>query len=200
MGLYKTSTTTTPSAFVTLLKAHLRVTGSSEDDLIQTYLEAALDDAERYTGRALLTTSYKWTLPHFPGTSELVIPRAPVSSGITSIRYYDTDGNIQTLSTDDFTSSIFDDLRATVNLLDTADWPDTDEDHPDAVEITFTAGYGAAHTALPKLLLSGILLYAGQLYDNRAIDWKSNTHWTDILRSRFFGPFRASWYSLDPTT
>lgn len=190
MGLTVTSSTAVPSAMLTMAKAHMRVAGSTDDTLITTYLDAAINDAETYTGVAVLNKVYKYTLPDFPPSVEIVLPRSPVSA-VASVKYYDTDGVLQTLSTDYYSVNLNDQMRATVTLNGDYDWPDVDEDNREGVEIAFTAGHGTDYTLAPPMLTVGIFLYAGHIYDNR--DGGSQDDLKPV-QDRFFHRFKANFY------
>jgi uncharacterized phiE125 gp8 family phage protein len=190
MGLSVTSSTSVPAAMLSIAKEHMRVSGTTDDTLIGLYLDAAINDAETFTGVALFDTTYKLTLSDFPSSTEIVLPRSPAKS-VTSVKYYDTDGNLQTLATAAYTVNVNDEQRGTITLNDDYDWPDVDEDDPEAVEIVFVAGHGTAYTTAPQLFIAGILLYAGHLYDNR--DGGSTEDLTPV-QDRFFHRFRANFY------
>jgi len=197
MGLQATSKTeiATVTGLYERAREHLKLFDDSQMDEVIMYLEAAVDDAETYMSRPIFDITYVYTLPGFPGT-RLSLPRAQVKS-VSSVAYYDESGAQQTLSTDYYRANLADDLVSTITLKENYSWPDTDNYNPESVEVTFTAGYGTAMQNVPGLLLTGIILYAGELFVNRSIDWKGvgsgAIHATDIIRDRFFSRYKARW-------
>lgn len=163
-------------------KAHLRITESDEDAWIENLIKAVRQRAENATNRQLVTATWKLVLDAFPtrwrvtaerymkdglGTqwgAEITIPKTPLQS-ITTIDYIDEDGNSQTLAASEYVVST-DREPAVVRRAFGKDWPST-RLQPDAVEITFVAGYGATGETVPDLLKSGMLLTLGHLYENR---------------------------------
>lgn len=190
MGLTVTSKTAIPATVYERVKANLLLSDDDRADTVLMYLDMAVDEAEIYTGRALWNKVYKYTICDFPSAHEIVLPRSPVSA-VASVKYYDADGTLQTLSTDDYSVNINDQNRATLYLDEDADWPDTDEDNPEAVEIAFTAGYGTAMTDIPASMLGGIIVYAGHLFDNRHAGAIEELQ---PVRDRIFRAHRATWY------
>lgn len=77
------------------VKDHLRITATDEHDLLDAMIVAARRYAEDIgTHRQLLTATWRRTLDHFPAVIEL--PRPPLQA-VTSIKYVDSNGTIQTL-------------------------------------------------------------------------------------------------------
>jgi uncharacterized phiE125 gp8 family phage protein len=120
-------------------KSHLRILGGDLDAEVQAALEAAVEYCETVTGRALrvshtLTQKYcQW--PCGP----VRFDRQPVSA-ISSVTYYDADGDEQTLSASNYR------LQPSTLAAGYLEWDDdfsrpTIESREDAVTITFTVGY-----------------------------------------------------------
>jgi uncharacterized phiE125 gp8 family phage protein len=81
-------------------KAHLRVDGTAEDTLIDTYLLAARQDVEAACGRALLPQTWELRLPRFPTwRCGIRLPKPPVTA-IVSVRTADLAGAETTLDAD----------------------------------------------------------------------------------------------------
>ena len=140
-------------------KAHLAVTHSSDDTIIQIYLDAAvshLDGAEGTLGRCIVTQTWDYTMDAFPAT--IAVPLPDLAS-VTSITYVDADGATQTLS-----SALYRVSGQTITPGDSG-WPGTDN-VTGAVTVRFVAGYGVA-AAVPAAIKAAILLYIGDLYANR---------------------------------
>lgn len=98
--------------------------------------------------------------------SVIWLPFAPLVA-IASVKYYPADGGSQaTFSSGSYTAVCVNDLVSPggVMLKSTASWPSL-ADRPDAVEINFTAGHGAAATAVPANLRHAVLILAKSYYD-----------------------------------
>jgi uncharacterized phiE125 gp8 family phage protein len=147
-------------------KAHVRVIGTAQDDLITLYLNAStgnLDGKDGILGRCLVTQTWEYALDAFP-SEEIKIPLPPLQS-VVSIKYLDTDGVEQTLSSARYLVDTSGEPGWVV--VDEDGWPET-YDSANAVKIRFIAGYGAA-TAVPAALRSAVLLHTGDLFENRQI-------------------------------
>lgn len=140
-------------------KLHLRQTVSVEDSLVDIFIKMARGWAEAQTHRQFMLATYKLQLDAFPhghghsrnGSTfhgEIRLPLPPLSS-VTSVVYVDTDGDSQTLTvTTDYVvdSSAF--IPRIVPAWNTT-WPST-RHQPNAVTITYVAGYADADTVPPE--------------------------------------------------
>ena len=119
-------------------------------------IKSARTWAEEYCGRAFVTQTWEKRLDAFP--DEIELARGPVQS-ITSIRYTDLDGVLQTLANTEY---VLDDYEqnGVVYPAYGKTWPST-RDEPNAVRVQFVAGYGNA-AAVPDPIKSAIILIVGQ--------------------------------------
>lgn len=151
------------------LKQHLRLvagaeTYTTEDGPLQIYLEAAVAHLDGYTGilgRCLVTQTWRQDFDGWGRTLRLPL----LAAGISSVKYRDSDGQLATVSSDDYALKS-DDLGGYVRFDDGFAFPG-DLAETNAVLIEFTAGYGAA-ADVPAALKAAVLLLAGDLYANRA--------------------------------
>jgi uncharacterized phiE125 gp8 family phage protein len=91
------------------------------------------------------------------------LPLAPVQS-IQSIEYYDADNEVQQY--DEASYILFADVDgAKIEIAETATFP-TVYDRPDAVTITFRAGYGDSASDIPKPIVRAIRLLVAHWFDN----------------------------------
>lgn len=149
-------------------KAHLRVSASTDDTLIDAQIKGAREWAEGYTGRAFITQTWTMTLDEFPNAcrptgARIEIPRPPLTS-VTSVKYYDAAGAQQTLVAGTDFVLIKDGDRAWVAPAPTKSWP-TSRTQDDAVEIVYVAGYGNA-AAVPELVKRALCTLVQQQFDN----------------------------------
>lgn len=77
-------------------KLHARITQANDDATIRRYIQFAREACEEYTGRGLLTQTWKLTLRSFADV--LSLPRAAPLQSVTSVQYYDASGVLQTLA------------------------------------------------------------------------------------------------------
>jgi uncharacterized phiE125 gp8 family phage protein len=146
-------------------KAHLAVTHSSDDTLIQLLLDAAvaqLDGAEGALGRCLVTQTWDYTIDRFPFSAgcwnEINVP-LPTLQSVTSVKYYDPEGVQRTMDPSAYVVS-------GQKIVPVDAWPDYDTTRPGAVTVRFVAGYGAA-TDVPANAKALILLLTEDFYRKR---------------------------------
>jgi uncharacterized phiE125 gp8 family phage protein len=150
----RTAATTLPVS-VADARQHLRITHSNHDQLIEDLIWGAVKSFEKRANVCLSSQEWKAFLPKF--SDEIVMWKYPITS-IDSIRYYDGDNAIQTLSTSLYwhnvnTGSNTSSPRPTVIFID--DTKDT-YDREDAVIISFTAGYTTIDYDVKQALLSWV--------------------------------------------
>ncbi len=146
---------------LTEAKAHLVVSTTTDDALINSLIVAARQKAEDYTARQFCTATWKLYLDEFANTVN--IHKSPVSA-VSEIVYKDTDGTEQTLDTTKyFLDSVSEPARLIPAYGET--WPSIYA-QINAICITFTSGYGAAAT-VPTAIKAAMLLIIGHLYENR---------------------------------
>ena len=160
-------------------KAFLRVDSSDEDTLIGTLISTARQVVEDFTGRAIISQTWKLTLDKWPIDCEgwpwwevgsatnrtILLPRSPLAS-VTSVKYYPDDLSAQATLSSSAYHVVSGTLPGAVILKASENWPALDI-RPDAVEIIFVAGTADA-TTTPKQLTHAILLLVAHLYENRS--------------------------------
>lgn len=162
MGLVRTVAPLNPPVTVEEAKQHLSLVEKTHDALVSRLVEAATECAEWTTWRALVTQTWRLTLHEFP--CRLWVPRPPLQS-VTSIQYVDTDGNLQTLDPSLYTIAA-DSQPAYIVPAYNQVWPAT-RCQPEAVKVTFVAGYGSTGEDVPQRIRQAILLIAGNWFANR---------------------------------
>jgi uncharacterized phiE125 gp8 family phage protein len=151
---------------------------SVSDEAIAEYLRADLGDtfeisrlraaAEQIvsdmTGRAVLNRSFVLSLAAWPvrsclgfkSAAKLIeLPRSPLVS-VTSVKYYDLDGDQQTFSADKYLV-IAGYEPGSIYLKDEYEFPEI-YDRPDAIQIEFIAGTGTETSNTDATLAQAILL------------------------------------------
>lgn len=140
-------------------RAHLRIDGTDLDTQIARWIKSARRRAEAFTGRQFITATWTLKLDGWPPT--ILVPRPPLIS-VTSLKYVDTGGTEQTLVEDtDYDVTNNTPWRGRVLPSYSKTWP-TARAHVNAVELIYTAGYGAAASDVPEDIVQAILLMVGE--------------------------------------
>ena len=147
-------------------KNHLVVDHADNDSIIDVLIVGARKEAEDYMERALITQTWELFLDHFPKiiTDPILVPRPPLIQ-VTSIKYIDDDGVLQTLANTEYD---VDAKSAPGRILPAfeKEWPDTRR-VPNAVTIEFLAGYGTEAQDVPQNIVHGMKLTISEWHENR---------------------------------
>lgn len=181
MNLSRTSAPAKLPVTLAEAKTHLRVDTTEEDDRITGILGAATAHVDGYAGvlgRPLITQTWALKLERFPRYAfirsdlragrpiddRIRLPLPPVQS-VSSITYVDPDGATQTWAAAKY-QLVAKETRPHVVPAYGETWPTT-RDVPEAVTVTFVAGYGDDTTDVPEPIRQAILLLAGHWYQHR---------------------------------
>jgi len=172
-------------------KAHMRVDGTDSDLTVQRLVSAATDyvDGDGVLGRAMITQTWAQWVPQSPGRVRLVM--GPFQS-LTSVEYYDADGALQSAVANDFRAEQSRDIVEIVPK-ENATWPGT-QTRPDAIKITYVAGYGDAATDVPEAIRHAILLLAAHWYERREAAGEVSLTDTPMAFDALIGRHRVGWY------
>jgi len=178
------SVTDAPTDIISLdeVKSFLRVDGTSDDALLTMLIGVAIDAAEKYLWRSILTKSLVLTMDAFPfsddealvrlgpgvhdvppnyitgGAAEFDLPYPPVAS-VTSITSYSPANAGTVLSSSAY---MLDNARVVLNAG--YSWP-SDLRNRAAVRVAYVAGYGAA--GLPAAIKMGMMQHLVAMYECR---------------------------------
>lgn len=160
------------------LRAWVRQTVNTDDDLLAALGLAARNLVEKLTGRQLVTATWRLTLDGFPWPGgwqmleapgvwpdphTILIPRAPLAS-VSAVEYYDLGDTLRTLDPAVYVvDAAHDPGRVTLAMNQV--WPVT-RLRPGAVRVTFAAGYGAA-SAVPEEAKLAIRMTVAHWYEHR---------------------------------
>jgi uncharacterized phiE125 gp8 family phage protein len=156
-------------------KAHLRVSGTAQNDLITRLIESATEQLERDIERCLVQATWQQSQYGFAEDGKSILLNMSSTTAISSITYIDGDGVEQTLPTDKYS---LDAGRNAVTCLDDDEgWPETlvTPSERDTVFINFTCGVTNAD-CLPRLYKQAILLEVGRYYYDPAQEAGVNTN------------------------
>lgn len=148
-----------------LAKAHLRIDHDTEDALILTWIKAAREYAELYTGRRFVTQTVLMKLSCWPHDRLIRLPFGPDDiTEITAFTYLDSNGVEQTLTGADYQVE----LSASppvIYPLPYAVWPPLELDRLYPISITMTVG--ANPPSVPAAVKSAMLLAMAYWEENR---------------------------------
>jgi uncharacterized phiE125 gp8 family phage protein len=149
------------------VKDFLRVDSSDEDTLIGVLITAARSMAEAYTMRILMTTTIEEFYDGFPDYRNprdrdiLYLSRGPIQS-ITSVKYVDTLGDEQTVSSDNYRTDL---VSEPARISSDNGWTAT-KDTVNAVVVRYLCGYSSS-SDVPAPIRQAMLLIIGEMYEKR---------------------------------
>jgi uncharacterized phiE125 gp8 family phage protein len=144
------------------IKKHLRIETSynDEDDLIQSYLEAAIEASENYMGGHIVEKDMVIKLDSFD--SPLVFEAFPLQS-IASVKYFYKNEDAQK-TMDPSLYALTSANQKVYNLNFKESLPELKTQF-DAVTITLKVGF--VNGKVPKTIVQAVLLKIGDLYERR---------------------------------
>lgn len=165
---------TPPASLITLAEAkqHLNVDFDDDDDLITSYIEAAIDTFDGpfgWLGRALMPQTWDYFRDEWPDTDEqgIRLPLPPLIS-VESVNYVDPDSETETVLAS--SGYVVDTSSLYGWLVPVDEWPETMET-ANAIRIRFTSGYQTGSSPstedVPAPIKQAILLTVRDLYDFR---------------------------------
>ena len=152
---------------------YLKVDSTDDQAEVERLIKVARRMVEDFTGRALITSTWKLTTDKWPcaheklGTWEgrvIALDRSPLAT-VEFVKYYPASGASQATLSSGTYHVLTGPTPGLVVLKSDQSWPDL-YDQPDAVEITFTAGVATAAELSPALL-QAVYLVLAHLYENR---------------------------------
>lgn len=162
-----------------MVKAHLRLDHSEEDEYLLGVIEMAVQRVEAYLEKALLTRRYRYVWQRSPESMNLLSKQAlrpqhiPLKMGpvreIASVLALKEGGEKKK-------------IRYMVDWRGTFPTLLIGQDHQ-AVEVTYEAGYGVRPFEIPAPIRQAILETVAEFYDNRGGgEVPSNRHIKELLQ------------------
>ncbi len=146
-------------------KAHLRITYTDEDSQVDAIITAARQIVEETSWRAIMEQTWRLSLPAFP--LYFLLPRPPLLPPTPPvINYIDPGGTMETVDSSVYHVA-YDAEPGLISLKSGQSWPATQAGNPEAVQVEYTAGYGALASDVPANVKQAILLVCGDLWANR---------------------------------
>lgn len=148
-------------------RAHLRLgTGFADDaiqdEVLESYIRAALAAIETRLGKVLITREFRWELTRWTDPVRQPLPVAPVSA-VTGVSVLDRVGG-QTV-VDPVRYDLERDTHRPVLVAGGAQLPSVPSGG--TVEIAFLAGFGPSWDDVPSDLRQAVFLLAAHYYENR---------------------------------
>ena len=159
-ALVRTTDAATEPVTTAEAKTHMRVSIAADDTYIGNLITAARRHAEHRTGRSFITQTWTLYLDGFPQIIEL--HRGDVL-GITTLKYIDTDGALQTWTASNYQTDLKSNPARVMPARDVSGWPNISGEDFNPVQVAYTAGYGAA-AAVPLDIKQAILIIAEHMY------------------------------------
>ncbi len=162
MAYFEKQTHATPEIVsVDRAKEQLKIDAGFEGDdaLISDCIEAAIDDAENYTGTHIRESVFLLKNKCF--VQDMPLTKSPVQA-ITLVEYFDANNDKQTLDPDKYELIPIDDFQHKIVFQE---MPDVYQTRSDAVVITLTLGFKANET--PKSIVMAVLMMLSTFYENR---------------------------------
>jgi uncharacterized phiE125 gp8 family phage protein len=147
---------------VTEAKAHLNITSSTKDNYIEGLVKTATLNIERYLNRKLITQTWKVYYDDFCHVMQ--IPFGSLQS-VTHVKYYNQEATQTTLASTNYWVVKETDPGYIKRAYDVT-YPEVQNGRPNAVEIQFVCGYGAA-TDIPEDIKHAIKLLVTDYYENK---------------------------------
>jgi uncharacterized phiE125 gp8 family phage protein len=145
------------------VKLYARIDGSSENTLIEGFIQSVREATEKYLGRALITQTITVSLDEWP-ISPIELPRPPLVS-ITEVRLVDEDDSTTTYSSDNYYIRTAIEPGELVIKFDKTDPLNTDR-YFGGYEIEYVAGYSSVDD-VPYAIKTGITMWVADIYENR---------------------------------
>jgi len=162
---------------------------TEDDDLISSLIQSAREAIEIWIARTLVTTTWGLYLDDFPPSgSPIGVPRPPLQ-GVSLVKYYDTDGNIQAWGSSNYHVDTVQSPGRIVRVYGQT-YPDVQLGRPNAVEITFTAGYGDAGSDVPEPIRTALQMVVADNYEHREAQTEIKIETNDAVR-RLLNPYRV---------
>lgn len=145
------------------VRAWGRLIETTEDAEILDTIKAATGVMEVMSNRIFCSQTLEMRLDGFPADGVIQLPTGPWQS-ITSVKYYDEDGVLQTVTTTDY---LLDEASGRLSSAPDIDWPDTQPGRPGAVRIQYKAGYGDTAASCPAIAKRAVILGTLDELENR---------------------------------
>lgn len=140
---------------------------TDEDTLLNTLIASARIFIENRIGRSIISQVRTQYMDEFGFCDEIGLLFGPLISvgdlTVKSVKYYDTNDTLQTISSSDYWIDSTSDIP---RIVIKNSWPSI-KSRPNAVQIEFNAGYATTEAGVPKDIKDAMFYYIAQRYENR---------------------------------
>lgn len=152
-----------PAVDLDLVKLHLNISSviTQFDVLLAMYISVATTKVETFTCHTLITTTFEGYYNCFP---PCILLKTTPNVDVTEILYVDIDDDNQVLASSEY--NVFTD-KFEAKVLPESSWPSTNNNTPDAVKVTFTAGYGTDTEDVPDGFQLAICQIVAYMFANK---------------------------------
>lgn len=161
MALFRTAEPALEPVTIADARSWLRVSHTSEDQLIGSLISAARQDVESQTGLSLIHQEWRLTFDNWPNSNIIELPRGPVAA-VIAVTVYAADGTPSVLPP----ASYLLDMRSEPARL-MFESHITPGQRLNGIEIDFSSGFGPTGTSVPDILKRAILLLVAHWYEFR---------------------------------
>lgn len=148
------------------LRLHLRVDDVIEDDTLTAMATAAREYVETVTSRALLTSTWDYSLPGWPGCDYIKLPLGNLQS-VTSIKWKDTAGTETTLTlTTDYLVEVNGTMCGRIVLPYSGTWPSGTLYPSNPITVRYVCGW-TTPVLVPASIKAGVKMVCADLYEGR---------------------------------
>ena len=187
-SLQNVRTVTAPTELLVSLevvKAHLELESDfvGDDVQVESYIQSAQSYCGNYMGVQLVSAAFQGTLEQFPTDRKILFPKPPLTE-VTAITYFPADGSAAvTIDAADYIV-ITDTFPGLLLLKDSFILPEL-YDRPDAIKVTFTAGYAAAQ--VDAQIKEAVKKVSFELYEHRDNTVKEKRNIVESFLSHYQG-------------
>jgi len=163
------------------VKAWLKVSGNDEDAIITLLISAARESAEKYLRMALISQTITEKFSRFSDYG-LRLSISPLIS-VTSVQYVQPGGSTVTLSNNIY--DVLDETKPPLIYRKYGQSFPTVEPTPEAISVTYSAGFGATGASTPTPIKLAMLLMIADWFDNRTDTVRTMPTASRILLDQF---------------
>ena len=185
----------------TRMKKHLRLRVDSDQECVETFVEAAVEVLEGCLHRNILQSTWEVAFRSLPCDRVLRLPGGPIST-LSEVRYFDGEkeliteggkvillenGSALVLEQDTLYTGEYQKMENEVLFYESEPWPPSvTKDTNWQIKVKFTSGYATAEE-IPKNLLAGWILKTEQMYDpengvkDEVIENMTRPHWLPLI-------------------
>jgi uncharacterized phiE125 gp8 family phage protein len=135
---------------------------TAEDAWVTDLISSSRIFCEQITQRQFITATRKVFFDCFP---EMILLDRPTCQAVSSLKYIDTSGTLQTLDSSMYQVDIYSEPARVIPAYGQS-WPST-RGVLNAVEITYTCGFGDAATDVPAKIKDAMMIYITARYYDR---------------------------------